>query len=163
MSVKKGLTQLYDAKSVMMQALSNQVIENRLNSSNQTLVSGQAQNTDLHHPVFRYARTTECEDLWLAVIEQAVFDAYLHATGGNYQSVVWVKDARRYFETPDFDWICEQLGIEPDWVRRMLRIIETMARDLRGKEYEEALIAEPVERPAAAKRNTAQREFEYDR
>jgi len=162
MPVRKGLTQLYDAKTVMMNSLANQVRENRINSSNQTLVSGQAQMRDMHRAVFRYARLTACENLWLAVIEQTVFDAYLHATGGNYQSVIWVRDARGYFETDDFDWICEQLSIEPDWVRRLLRVIERLARELRGEEYDNALIAEEVEPPAADKRNTNQRNFDYD-
>ena len=78
---------------------------------------------------------TPTERLWLAVLEQTMFDAYLHSTGGNYQSIAWVNDARGYFQSRDFDWICEQLGLEPDWVRGMTEKLEQLAKKLRGHEY----------------------------
>lgn len=171
MPVKKGLTQLYDAKTYVMEALASQVKQSRL-QANQTLTARRRtgatnesglhySNKDIQHSLFSAVRLTQTEKLWLAVIEQAIFDAYLHATGGNYQSVIWVKDAREYFDCDDFNWACEQIEIEPDWVRRLLRVIERMARELRGDEYEEALVADHVEPPQAEKRNTNQRTFDY--
>lgn len=139
MPVKKGLIQLYDAKSLLMETLSRQVRTNRFRNVNDTISGREAQEAQSYTPLYQNGMLFPSEELWLAVLEQAVFDAHLHATGGNYQSVIWVKDAREYFTTRDFEWICEQLGIEPDWVRRLVRAIEKLARDLRGKEYEQAV------------------------
>ena len=60
-------------------------------------------------------------NLWVGVIEQAVFDAHLHSTGGKYPSVAYVKEARGYFDTPEFEHVCMMLGIESAWVRSMVR------------------------------------------
>lgn len=140
MPVRKGLTQLYDAKTMMMESLSKQVRENRFNNVNDTLAGREIQlERETYKPLYRSGMIMPCEELWLAVIEQAIFDAHLHATGGNYQSVIWVKDARDYFTTRDFEWICDQLGLESDWVRSLIQSVERLARRLRGTEYDEAI------------------------
>jgi len=98
--------------------------------------------------------------LWLAVIDQAIFDAYLHSTGGNYQSIAWVKDARQYFDSSDFAWICEQLGIEVDWFRGLLRKLEALAKSMRGVEYERAVMSRKAIRRVCF---DSQRRFGYVR
>lgn len=127
MPVRKGLATLYDAKDHLMERFERQACERKATAD--TIV-----------PLYRTVSLSSCERLWLAVIEQAVFDAHLHTTGGNYYSVVWVRDARKYFDTDEFDWVCQQLGIDPDWARRMVKGVEDLARELRGDEYEEAAI-----------------------
>lgn len=149
MPVKKGLIPLYDAKAFVMERLAVQLKENRISEN------------CVHHSLYRSARLSPSEELWLAVIEQALFDAHLHATGGNYHSVVWVKDAREYFRSKDFEWVCEQIGLEPDWVRKLVAPIEKLARELRGKEYDKAVVADPVSRPVGNRRDTRQRELDY--
>lgn len=93
-----------------------------------------------------YEISEPCKRLWLAVIEQAVFDAHLHSTGGNYPSVVWVEDAREYFDTEEFELACDYLEVSPDWVRSMNQSVERLARKLRGREYDAAARPKHVKR-----------------
>lgn len=88
----------------------------------------------------------ECRALWSAVIEQAIFDAHVHTTGGAYPSVAWVRDARQYFGTDDFQFLCELLHVEAQWVRSMVAEVEQIARTLRGAEYDEAVVAKELTR-----------------
>lgn len=80
-------------------------------------------------------------NLWVGVIEQAVFDAHLHSTGGKYPSVAYVKEARGYFDTPEFEHVCMMLGIESAWVRSMVEQLRLLAIIMRGTEYDAAAIS----------------------
>ncbi len=110
MPVRKGLIKLYDAKALMMETLTNNI----------------------------GVKATPEAKLWLAVIEQAVFDAHLHATAGNFMSVIWVRDARKFFSSKEFEVICAMLGLEPEWVRSLVDDVKRLAVKLRGKEYQRA-------------------------
>jgi len=78
--------------------------------------------------------------LFVAIIEQAVFDAHLQSTAGVASATKVVKDARGYFTTDGFQFICELLGVDPDWVRNMTSAIGSVARDRRGDEYDLAIV-----------------------
>lgn len=140
MPIKKGLIKLYNAKAIIMEALVRQVQEVRRTNVNQTVAGKEVQNIKTYKSPSGRNVVMPCEALWLAVIDRAIFDAYLHSTGGDFQSVIWVKDARAYFSSRRFRWVCEQLGINVDWVRSLIYPLERLARNMRGKEYDEAVV-----------------------
>ena len=115
MPVRKGLFKLYEAKALVMEAIRDAVIT----ESPET-------------------------NLWVSVLEQAIFDAHLHSTGGKYPSVFYVKDARDWIGGPEFRRVCESLNLEAEWVRSMVDKIGALSRDLRGREYELAAIPTPT-------------------
>ena len=144
MPVKQGLSQLYDAKQYLMDLFESQVIEQRERAGPGIATSEVDHKRTLPcvevDPAWDNRTCTPTERLWLAVLGQAIFDAFLHTTGGDYYSVAWVKDARKYFDGPDFHWICSELGINIEWARRKIGSLEVLARELRGDEYDKAVV-----------------------
>lgn len=65
------------------------------------------------------------QELWLAVLGQAVFDAYLST---NKEDGHWVRDAQQFFHTENFVFVCDLLAVEPDWVRRQIKKFAISAR-----------------------------------
>lgn len=158
MPVKKGLIQLYDAKALVVDLIAQKIEENGEPPTFDMRYHRMSQKAQNAGPSSGFLSTgieetatrnlSPAERLWLAVLEQTIFDAYLHSTGGNYQSIAWVKDARRWFATNDFEWICEQLGIEVDWARQLIGKLEQLAKRLRGREYEQAVKSRNAKRQA---------------
>lgn len=111
MPIRKGLFKLYDAKAMIMRAIRDRV-----------------------------AIESPEGNLWIGVIEQAMFDAHLHSTGGKYPSVAYVAEARGYFRTHEFENVCAMLGLEPEWVRGMADALGKLAKEMRGAEYLQAVI-----------------------
>lgn len=165
MPVKKGLIPLYDAKALMIRAIERQSAEPESPAIQRVVCDdrpifpfkGERHVSDHNEAV---PMTGELDDpvkrLWLAVIEQAVFDAHLHTTAGAYPAVIWVADARRYFTSEAFEFACECLDVAPDWVRGLNDIVESIARELRGDEYESAAKPKPSKRPRRQSTNFRQ-------
>ena len=138
MPANKKLGPLYAAKAKMRRAMTSQ-------------------SNDPESPEVR---------LWVAVIEQAVFDAHIYRSRGETAAAIDISTARRFFQTVGFTILCEQIGVEPCWVRSMTGDIEAKAREIRGDEYEGSLqhgrssrASQPQPRPHHDIRKRQQRLF----
>lgn len=79
-----------------------------------TAYSALVNNLRAHQP-------TDCaeRDLWLAVIVQAAWDAFL-SCATNRDEGEWQRHAREWFLHDDFDRVCHLAGLDPPWTRDQL-------------------------------------------
>jgi len=69
--------------------------------------------------------------LWLAVISQAVFDAYLHTGRISLNDREYICSAHEFFDGHDFLQICTLIGLDRDWTREKIRAFAKVAGNAR--------------------------------
>ena len=74
--------------------------------------------------------------LWIAVIGQAIFDAYLCT---NKEEAHWVRDALRFFDSDDLAVICDLLRVDRDWLLGLIRVFARHSRH--GKDNQRERVA----------------------
>lgn len=77
--------------------------------------------------------------LLAAVIDAAVRDTVRHNPRGNMaEQEANRRSARRFLTSPTFNWYCELLGADPDWVLEMIWDVERVLAIVDGQAQESA-------------------------
>lgn len=73
----------------------------------------------------RHPRPPESR-LWLAVLVQAIFDAWF-SVGTGRGLTAEREQARAWFGSHDFQTVCERAGLDPDFVMRVVSLLRPLA------------------------------------
>lgn len=65
----------------------------------------------------------ECTELWLAVLDQALFDL-CHCSGLSPLDQRYVAEAPAWWGSQDFRIVCAFLGLDPEWTLSIVRAYE---------------------------------------